>query len=83
MLKFAFLLDVQTGNVVNAKPEKKKRKLEKALDVVRQSCIDNSLIPFQRIEPIKVNSSTNIYGQVNEKLILIAVFADPNYGSTR
>ena len=83
MLKFAFLLDIQTGNIINAKPEKKQKKLERALDMVRESCNQNSLVPHQRIRPIKVNATTNIYGQVNEKLILIAVFAASNTGSVR
>ena len=83
MLKFAFLLDIQTGTIINSKPEKKQKKLEKALDMLRETVNTNSLVQHQRIVPIKVNASTSIYGQVNEKMILIGVFAASTSVSNR
>ena len=83
MLKFAFLLDIQKGNIINSNPEKKLKKLENVINMIKQSISDNSLVPHQRIVPIKVNATTNVYGQVNEKMVLIGVFAASSSVSTR
>ena len=83
MIKFVFILDVKSGKVINSKPMRKRKKVEAAIDRVIESCVDSSLVPQQRIEPIRVNATTNIYGQVNDKYILISVFADVSLGSTR
>jgi hypothetical protein len=83
MLKFAFLLDIQTGTIINCKPEKRQKKLEKLLDMLRERVNSNSLVPQQRIVPIKVNATTSIFGQVNEKMILIGAFAATNGTSNR
>ena len=83
MLKFAFLLDIQTGVIINSKPDKTLKKLENVMEMVKKTVTQNSLVPHQRIVPIKVNATTSIYGQVNDKMILFGVFAASNSVSKR
>ena len=83
MLKFVFLLDLQSSVILNAKPKRKVKKVKKALERLKEYARESDLSPNSRLKPVKVNSVVNIYGQVNEKNVLFGVFADSSQGSIR
>ena len=83
MLKFAFLLDLKSKVIVNAKPKRKFKQVRSALELIKEHCQKSDLGSNQRINPVNVNATTKVYGQVNNQGILFAVFADVSQGSKR
>ena len=83
MLKFAFLLDLKSEVIVNAKPKRKFKSLRSALEKIKIHCKNSDLSANKRLKPVNVNSTTKVYGQVSNSNVLFAVFADANLGSKR
>ena len=83
MLKFAFLLDLKSEVIVNAKPKRIFKSVREALELIKTYSKNSELTSNQRLNPIKVNPTTKVYGQVNDSKILFAVFADVSLGSKR
>lgn len=84
MLKYAFLLDINTGDLLASKPKRKDKLAQVAIFRVSNAVKGVQFRGKKRIQTIQVNETTKLYGLINEEnQMFYGVFADCTIASTR